>query len=106
MMVHHLPGFFSSPAAATGLGPVALEASPSSSTVAGTLSVFAGDTNSPSALSKEARPSTVFQLENQPPGKNREEVVESSRARGMEGESSSSVTLQEAISKGFNGNSQ
>ena len=53
--------------------------------------------NSPVAISKDVRPSSgsLVLLENQPPGKNRDEVVDSRRVRALVGEDTSTAGLGE-----------
>lgn len=61
----------------------------------GSIGDFEG-VNSPLAISMEARPCGLVG-ENQPPGKKREEVVDSSLVRPVAGEGTSSVTVSPAL---------
>ena len=83
MITHHFPLFFlSSKLPSTG---VAGGASTAGDATGESSALFA---NSPVAFSKDVRPSSgsLVVLENQPPGKKREEVVDSRRARGLVGD--------------------
>ena len=96
MMTHHFPFFLSStlPSTLPSMG-VTGGASTAGDGATESVGLFA---NSPVAFSNEVRPSSAsfVVLENQPPGKKRDDVVDSRRARVLEGETSAGAACSSA----------